>query len=117
MAMAFKSCWLLEVRARQVDVPTPAQSKAPDPLREAALHTCPQGILGFEFLRLLALPRRLDGLVVVCGRTVSWRGAACAEVQARRVGHARQGAPSNRMRMTGSPETSRPGRQWTLACP
>jgi hypothetical protein len=32
---------LLEVRARQPHVPTPAQIKAPDPLREAALDTCP----------------------------------------------------------------------------
>ena len=50
-----------------------------------------------------------------CSRTVSWRGAPRAEGQAKRVGHARQVAPSNRMRMTGSPETSCPGRQWTLS--
>jgi hypothetical protein len=52
-----------------------------------------------------------------CGRTISWRGAACAEVQAQRAGHARQVAPSNRMRVTGSPDTSRPGRQLTVVWP
>jgi hypothetical protein len=52
-----------------------------------------------------------------CGRTVSWRGASLAEVHARRAGHARHVAPSNRMRITGSPETSCPGRQWILVWP
>ena len=55
---------LLEVRARQPQIPTPAEIKAPDPLREAALDARPQGILGFERRRLLALPRGLERLVV-----------------------------------------------------
>ena len=55
---------LLEVRARQAEVPTPAEIKAPDPLRQAALYPCPQRILGFELRCLLALPRGLDRLVV-----------------------------------------------------
>jgi hypothetical protein len=52
-----------------------------------------------------------------CGRTVSGRGAPCAAVQARRVGQARQVAPSNRRRITGSPDPSRPGRQLTRVEP
>jgi len=38
---------LLEVRLRQANVSTPAEINAPDPLRQAALHPCPQRILGF----------------------------------------------------------------------
>jgi hypothetical protein len=52
-----------------------------------------------------------------CRRTVRCRGASCAEVHARRAGHARQGGPSNRIRITGSPDTSCPGRQLTLVWP
>jgi hypothetical protein len=52
-----------------------------------------------------------------CGRTLRRRGAACAKVHALRVGHARPRTASNRMRITGSPETSGPGRQWTLVWP
>jgi hypothetical protein len=55
---------LLEVRARQADVPTPAEIKAPDPLREATLHPRPQGILGFELRRLLAVASDLERLMV-----------------------------------------------------
>jgi hypothetical protein len=55
---------LLEVCARQPDVPAPAQIEAPCALREAALDPCPQGVLGFELRRLLALPGGLDRLVV-----------------------------------------------------
>ena len=58
---------LLEVRARQAEVPTLAQIKAPDALREAALHPRPQRILGFELRRLLALARGLDRLMVGLG--------------------------------------------------
>jgi hypothetical protein len=55
---------LLELGARQPNVPTLAEIKASDPLREAALDPGPQGILGFERRRLLALTRGLDRLVV-----------------------------------------------------
>jgi hypothetical protein len=55
---------LLEVRARSAKVSTPAEVKAPDPLREATLHPCPQRILGFELRGPLALPRRLERLMV-----------------------------------------------------
>jgi hypothetical protein len=55
---------LLEVHAREADVPTLAGINAPDPMRETALHPCQQGILGFEGHRLLPLARRLDRLVV-----------------------------------------------------
>jgi hypothetical protein len=55
---------LLEVRARQPQVATPAEINAPDPLRQAALHPCPQRIPGFERRRPLALPRRLERLWV-----------------------------------------------------
>ena len=51
---------LLEVRARQPKVPTPAEIKAPGALREATLHPGPQGILGFELGGLLPLARGLD---------------------------------------------------------
>jgi hypothetical protein len=108
---------LLEVRARQAKVSTPAEVKVPDPLRQAALHPCPQRILGFELRSLLALPRRLERLMVGLWADRELAGAAWAEVHARRVGHARHVAPLNRMRMTGSPETWYPGRQWTLEWP
>ena len=52
------------MRARQTDVPTPAQIETSRGLREAALDPRPQGVLGFELWRLLALPRGLDRLVV-----------------------------------------------------
>jgi hypothetical protein len=52
------------VRARHPQVSTPAEIKAPDPLREATLHPCPQRILGFELRCPLALPRRLERLMV-----------------------------------------------------
>ena len=55
---------LLEVRARQADVPTPAQINAPAPLGEATFDTRPQRVLGFERRRLLALPCRLERLMV-----------------------------------------------------
>jgi hypothetical protein len=55
---------LLEVRSRQAKVSTPAEIKAPDPLRQAALHPCPQRILGCELRCLLALPRGLERLMV-----------------------------------------------------
>jgi hypothetical protein len=55
---------LLEVRAREAKVSTPAAINAPDPLREATLHPCPQRILGFEPRCPLALPRRLERLMV-----------------------------------------------------
>jgi hypothetical protein len=52
------------VRARQAKIPTPAEINASDPLREATLHPCSQGILGFELGGLLPLAGGLDGLVV-----------------------------------------------------
>jgi hypothetical protein len=55
---------LLEVRAREADVPTPAEVEAPDPLRQAALHLGSQRILGFELRRLPALPCSLERLMV-----------------------------------------------------
>jgi hypothetical protein len=58
---------LLEVRTGRPDVPTPTQMQAPDALREAALHPCSQGILGFELGGLLPLAGGLDGLVVGLG--------------------------------------------------
>jgi hypothetical protein len=35
------------VRSRQANVSTPAEINAPEPLRQAALHPCPQRIRGF----------------------------------------------------------------------
>jgi hypothetical protein len=55
---------LLEVRAREAKVATPAEINAPVPLREATLHPCPQRILGFELRCPLALLRRLECLMV-----------------------------------------------------
>jgi hypothetical protein len=55
---------LLEVRAREAKVPTLAEIKASDPLREAALHPRPQGVLDFEGCRLLPLACGLDRLMV-----------------------------------------------------
>src|SRR5215216_3447626 len=55
---------LLEVCAREATVPTLAQIEASYALREATLHARPQGILCGEFRCLLALPRRLERLVV-----------------------------------------------------
>lgn len=58
---------VLEVRARQADRATLAESKTPYPLREAALHAAPERIWGFELRGLLALACGLDGLVVGLG--------------------------------------------------
>jgi hypothetical protein len=55
---------LLEVRAREAQIATPAQIKTSHPLREATLNPGTQGILRGERGRLLALPRRLQRLVV-----------------------------------------------------
>jgi hypothetical protein len=55
---------LLEVRARQPKVSTPAEIKSAYALREAALHTRPQGILDVEGRRLLPSACGLDGLMV-----------------------------------------------------
>jgi hypothetical protein len=55
---------LLEVRACEPKVSTPAEIKAPRALREATLDPRPQGILGFKRRRLLALPRGLERLMV-----------------------------------------------------
>ena len=54
----------LEVRACQAKVSTPAEIKTSYPLREAALHPCPQRILGCELRCPLALPRSLERLMV-----------------------------------------------------
>jgi hypothetical protein len=52
------------VRARYAQGATPAEINAPDPLREATLHPCPQRILGCELRCPLALPRSLECLMV-----------------------------------------------------
>jgi hypothetical protein len=52
------------VRAREAKVSTLAEINAPDPWREATLHTCPQRVLCCELRRLLALPRSLERLMV-----------------------------------------------------
>ena len=55
---------LREVRAGEPDGATPTAIKAPYPMREAALHTRPQCILGYALGGLLPLSRSLDRLVV-----------------------------------------------------
>ena len=55
---------LLEVRTCQAKVPTPAEIKTAYPLREAALHPCPQSVLGFELGGLLAVASGLKRLMV-----------------------------------------------------
>jgi hypothetical protein len=55
---------LLEVRARQPQIPTPAEIKASDPVREAALHPRTQGVLSFELGGLLAVASGLERLMV-----------------------------------------------------
>ena len=55
---------LLEVRAHQPQIPTPAEIKTSYPLREAALHPRPQGVLSFELGGLLALASGLERLMV-----------------------------------------------------
>jgi hypothetical protein len=55
---------LLELRAHQAQLPTPAEIKAPDPLREATLNPCAQRIRRGELRRLLALPCGLKRLMV-----------------------------------------------------
>jgi hypothetical protein len=52
------------VRPHQANIPTPAEVEAPEPLRQAALHPGSQRVLGFELRRLLALPCRLERLMV-----------------------------------------------------
>src|SRR5215813_10250984 len=55
---------LLEVRACSPQIPAPTEINTSDSWRQAALHPCPQGILGFELGGLLALPRGLEHLMV-----------------------------------------------------
>ena len=52
------------MRARQPQIPTPTEIKTSYPLRQAALHSRPQRILGFELRCLRALPRGLEHLMV-----------------------------------------------------
>jgi hypothetical protein len=52
------------VRARQPQIPTPAEIKTSYSLRETTLYPRPQGVLSFELGCLLALPCRLECLVV-----------------------------------------------------
>jgi hypothetical protein len=55
---------LLEVRDCQPNVPTLTEINAPDALREATLHPCPQGVLGVGLGGFLSLAGSLDGLMV-----------------------------------------------------
>ena len=58
---------LLEVRARQTDRATLPYIQAPHRLGARTFHTGPQRILRAELRRRLALPRRLERLVVPLG--------------------------------------------------
>src|SRR5215211_8697667 len=91
--------------------------KAPDALREAALHPRPERILGFERGRLLTLARSLDRLVVHLrpDRALPWGVFRGGAYLAGRTGAT--GGPVKRIRNTGSPETSCPGVHLTLVCP
>ena len=80
---------LLEVRAPQPDVATPAQIKAPRALREATLDPCPQRVLNFEVSRRLPLACGLDGLMVGLRPDGELARGPLPEVHAWRVGHAR----------------------------
>src|SRR5688500_4781193 len=66
---------VLEVRARQAAVATLAQIKAPDALREAALHARPEPLLLFERGGLLALAGGLPRFMVGLGADgeLAWR--------------------------------------------
>jgi hypothetical protein len=79
--VALSSCWRCPP---QTDVPTPAQIEALRALREAALDPCPQGVLGFELWRLLALARGLDRLVVglQSNRELAWGSSRRSTCQA-----------------------------------
>src|SRR5262245_41920460 len=55
---------LLKVRAHQPPISTPAEFKASYSLRDTALHPRPQRIPGFELQAPLALPCRLEHLMV-----------------------------------------------------
>ena len=58
---------LLQVCTRQTNVPTSAEIKTPYPLGQRTLYPRPERIRRFELRRLLALPRRLERLVVHLG--------------------------------------------------
>jgi hypothetical protein len=108
---------LLEVRPCQPDVATAAQIKASRALREATLEPCTQGVLGFELRGLLALPRGLDRLVVGLqpDRELAW---GASRRGTRLAGGARATSRSVKPDVNrGTPETSCPGRQWTLVWP
>jgi hypothetical protein len=84
---------LLEVRTCQADGPTPAEIEAPDPLRQATLHSSPQRIRRCERRRLLALPCRLERLMVDLGADRQLAGS-----------RVRQGAdPAGGTHATGGP--------------
>jgi hypothetical protein len=55
---------LLEMRARLAQIPTPAEIKTSYPLREAALHPRPHGVLRCELGGLLAVASGLERLMV-----------------------------------------------------
>jgi hypothetical protein len=55
---------LLDVRARQPQIPTPVEINTSYPWREGALHPRPQGVLSFELGGLLAVPSGLERLMV-----------------------------------------------------
>jgi hypothetical protein len=68
------------VRARKAKIPTPAEIKASDPLREATLHPCSQGVLGFELGGLLPLAERLNAQGVPTARGGRWPPAPIDQI-------------------------------------
>ena len=77
----------------QPKVPTLTEIKAPAALRDATLHPCPQGILGFKLGGLLPLAGSLDGLVVGLG----------PDGEIPRGVFRRSARPTGRTRATGRP--------------
>jgi hypothetical protein len=101
----------------QPAVPGPAQATPPDGLRMRAPIPARRAYSAVH----AAVPCRCRAAWIAswkaCGRAVSWRGAPVARVHVGRTGQARPVAAWNRMRTTGSPETSRPGVHLMLVCP
>lgn len=82
------------MRAHQAQIPTPAEIEASAPLRETAFHSRSQGILCGELRRLLALPRRLEGLVVGLqpDRELAWSSSGALAANRDQRGADLQGA-------------------------
>jgi hypothetical protein len=80
---------MLQMRFRQPNIASPAQTTATDALRVRALDPCSRRILALNSAVSCRCRAAWIASWWVCGRTVSWRGALFAQVRAWRAGQTR----------------------------